>query len=452
MKKRITTLVLGLLLAMELLAVTAWADEAPTLSRHDVRDLVGSVTLECEKHQTELTFVDIVRNSSFSLAWDSEKSTDSVYSGTLTVNAVPFVEYWDGQHSDDGNFHHRIIGSGSVTFSVTYTVGSKTWALLGADGTALTTPGVTFQVSCRKPALPTAEQLKALQPQACIHVSGTEKEKRYDLDETMYALSAVTSEDIRWGYRVDLSYTWMCGIPLDISKLVQRYNQEMGGNYIPLFGSDLWLYYDMENETWTFNGHTLIEVVAPPSPPSLDLLKELGITTVRVNCKSNSHTTRDFALTSMDQLSGEWVWNENARGGFGQSEYRLTLTDAAARDFAARYGTAVGKTHSAGSIGYVALVRDSDEVIVYSGPELDPPSEVDPEKWKLAEGSGDTIYLSAVCTDDTHDTVRRQPVTPAKGGTVTSAKTFDGGIALYAGLSLLSVTGSAALLRKKKDA
>ena len=41
--------------------------------------------------------------------------------------------------------------------------------------------------------------------------------------------------------------------------------------------------------------------------------------------------------------------------------------------------------------------------------------------------------------------------TPEKGNDVTSAKTFDAGIALYIGLSALSLSGSAVLMGKKKE-
>ena len=43
------------------------------------------------------------------------------------------------------------------------------------------------------------------------------------------------------------------------------------------------------------------------------------------------------------------------------------------------------------------------------------------------------------------------PSKPSNGKPVTSQKTFDAGIALYAGLSILSLTGGALVIRKRKE-
>ena len=448
MKTRIITLLLGLMAAISLLTVTAWAEDAPELSKHKAQELIGSITLRCKDHQSVLNFPEIARYTDFSLEWDSTKSNDSVYVGTLTVNAVPFVDYWNLQTNDDP--HHIITGNNTYTFGITYTVADEEkWSLKDADGNPVTnSPGVTFQVSCEKPTLPDAELLA--QSKVFICVANTPTYLPYNPRGNWYDAN-ISDNSISWDNNI---HTWRCRIPVDVDAILKQYAQDNGGSFVAPPDFYIWLKYDMNSNQWTpwYGDEPAADIYAIPAPTPDDL-KRLDIT-ANISCKDGSHAVKSFALTSFSQLSGSWVYNETS----DQYEYHLTLTNAAAKDFVAQYDVVVEKTHSLDNItGQVTLIWDRGEpdissldggIAVYANTE---------EHWALV-GNAKAFNITAVCVNETpRDTshTRRYPAVtaPAQAAepTVSSAKTFDGGVALYAGLSLLSVTGSAALLHKRKN-
>ena len=153
--------------------------------------------------------------------------------------------------------------------------------------------------------------------------------------------------------------------------------------------------------------------------------------------------------------------------------YKVFLTDTAANGYAANYGTSVGKTHTWDKNKDSVMMcwsgnqssnysidpdnRDSAAIAVYSDPPTDPPIEADPDyKWMLTDTSGTTLTVNATCdtTTPTGGTGGGFPFKDSNKTTttnnVTSAKTFDAGMALYAGLGILSLTGSAMVIRKKE--
>lgn len=461
MKTRIITLLLGLMAAISLLTVTVWAEDPtpPNPKNSDLRPLVGDLTMLCDassEHATHvIPFTAIGFYGGFSTECTKFDPDTNVYFYTLTVDAARFVEHWN-QNNDDA--HHRITDSiTTVEFYLTCTVNgtTNTWALVDKNGTPLiTTPTLTFHVTCQKPALPTAEELAALDPTVRVSLSGTSDEATYPLDGTLYDLSAAANDNdaIYWG-----DDSWLCAIPTHAAQIVAMHNKATDGNYMLRSGSSLYLKYNMTSGQWMADGCVIYVIPAP----SMELLKELGVTSVNVSCQGGSHDSKTFALTSFDQLSGSWVHNETA-----PDEYRLFLTSAAADSYVAQYSAAVDKTHTLDSSGYVALIwyqhggtshlSLDDGIAVYANTD---PVEEDPyrERWMLV-GNKAAFDITAVCVNETpRDTshTRRYPAVTAPvqaaKPTVSSAKTFDGGVALYVGLSLLSVTGSAALLHKRKN-
>ena len=122
-----------------------------------------------------------------------------------------------------------------------------------------------------------------------------------------------------------------------------------------------------------------------------------------------------------------------------------------ARDsYVAQYSAAVGKDHTRTYTGNAILYwydgGDMANAAVANAdaqPPLDPP--VRQRGWYLDRTELD---LAAECRDDPIIPARR-PGRRTGQQVIESAKTCDGGIALYAGLSLLSLTGSAVLGKKK---
>ena len=465
MKTRIITLLLGLMAAISLLTVTVWAEDPKPQDplNYTIQQLIGNITLEC-KHRTDHNVCsDQLRysgNYPFAFengAYNAEKNT---YSYKLVVLAEKFVSYWDGENRDDYDFHHWQIDTPTAEFTLIYTFDTETtekWSLADKNGNALDRPSITFQVSCEKPALPTAEDLNNQEPslQVSVRDKSTYADRFYDVTSDLCDLSALSSENIYWG---DTKDTWLCSVPLNCDLLLKQYQQDVSGNFMLQSGDSLYLKYDMSAKKWVSYGYSFINVIPAPS---MELLKELGVTSVNVSCQGGSHDSKTFALTSFDQLSGSWVHNETA-----PDEYRLFLTSAAADSYVAQYSAAVDKTHTLDSSGYVALIwyqpggtshlSLDDGIAVYANTD---PVEEDPyrERWMLV-GNKAAFNITAVCVNETpRDTshTRRYPAVTAPVQAaetpVSSAKTFDGGVALYVGLSLLSVTGSAALLHKRKN-
>lgn len=463
MKTRIITLLLGLMATISLLTVTVWADD-PKPTDDDIRALIGTITLQCThdtKHTSQPGPYDYTgRYFPFTIGEPTYSEGNTTCSYDLTIPAERFVAFWDGRNTDDRDFHHWQIDNATAEFTLIYTFDTETtekWSLADKNGNALDRPDITFQVSCEKPALPTAEDLNNQEPslQVSVRDKSTYADRFYDVTSDLCDLSALSSENIYWS---DMKDTWLCSVPLNCDLLLKQYQQDVSGNFMLQSGDSLYLKYDMAAKKWVSYGYSFINVIPAPS---MELLKELGVTSVNVSCQGGSHDSKTFALTSFDQLSGSWVHNETA-----PDEYRLFLTSAAADSYVAQYSAAVDKTHTLDSSGYVALIwyqpggssslSLDDGIAVYANTD---PVEEDPyrERWMLV-GNKAAFNITAVCVNETpRDTshTRRYPAVTAPvqaaKPTVSSAKTFDGGVALYVGLSLLSVTGSAALLHKRKN-
>lgn len=163
---------------------------------------------------------------------------------------------------------------------------------------------------------------------------------------------------------------------------------------------------------------------------------------IGVSCAGSRHAAKsDFALPSADQLTYTLVWNETG----GYYETRISLTTAAADSYVAQYGKAVGATHTRKTTGYVTIywynggpVVSSLENGVAVQAEIEPPAQS--EGWKL---DGQIISITAQCD--------KPIIVPTEDKKITSAKTFDAGIAAYMGLSILSAAGTAVVFRKKRE-
>ena len=461
MRKRIITLLLGLMAATALLTVTAWATE-PKPEADDVCKLIGTITLQCTHNPQHISKPNPAlgytgRDFPFSVGEPTYNEDHTICSYDLTIPAKRFVDFWDNNKNPDDDdyydFHHWKIDTPTAEFKLIYSYASKEWSLADiTTGEPLSKPDITFRVSCAKPTLPTAAEVAAmLLPNVRISNRSTPSYEEIPMTTDLYDMSRLPVENYYWD---STDKTWCYKIPLNDSKIIAMYDQKTGKNSM-LFSNgegSLILKYNLSVTPNAWFAESVIPVDIIPAP-SMDLLKSLGVTTVSVSCQGSTHDAKSFALTSFSQLSGSWVYIETSH----QYEYRLTLTNAAVNDYLAQYSTAVDKTHTLDSSGYVALTwYQPGGVVVYANTD---PVEAEPEeKWVLV--GDDTFNITAACVPDTpQDNTttttrpRRKPAAApvqADDTTISSAKTYDGGIALYAGLTLLSTTG-AALLHRKKD-
>lgn len=469
MRKRIITLLLGLMAAIALLTVTAWAVEPPqTPSNSVILDLIGNITLECQHRADHKAGPGRLNyTGSYPFTFEAgDNAEEGTYSYKLIVPAKRFVDFWDNNKNPDDDddyydFHHWQIENPTAEFKLIYSYANNNWSLADiTTGEPLSKPGITFRVSCAKPTLPTAAEVAAMSlPNVRISNRSTPSYEEIPMTTDLYDMSRLPAENYYWN---STDNTWCYKLPLNDSKIIAMYDQKTGKNSM-LFSNgegSLILEYDLSVTPNAWVAESVIPVYVIPAP-SMDLLKSLGVTTVSVSCQDSTHDAKSFALTSFSQLSGSWVYIETSH----QYEYRLTLTNAAVNDYLAQYSTAVDKTHTLDSSGYVALTwyQPGGGVTVYANadPVGGDPIEIDPDQKKEQWVVGDnTFNITAACVPDTpQDNTttttrpRRKPAAApvqADDTTISSAKTFDGGIALYAGLTLLSTTG-AALLHRKKD-
>ncbi len=96
-----------------------------------------------------------------------------------------------------------------------------------------------------------------------------------------------------------------------------------------------------------------------------------------------------------------------------------------------QYGKDLGKTHS------LKKLEDATITLTYKD-----------NSWVVDDNDSSASILAKCSTGNNSNT---NPSKPSDGKPVTSSKTFDAGIALYAGLSILSLTGGALVIRKRKE-
>lgn len=202
---------------------------------------------------------------------------------------------------------------------------------------------------------------------------------------------------------------------------------------------------------WVVDEAAYVEVTCAPAAPNADMLKDL--VSVDVSCKDEptKHDTRGYDLT--DGYFSTEVFQED-----GVFYCRVTLNKTQANyyvDPKFSKDKGIDTTHKLKEItkDTVLLVwRESKPLI----------SMLDGEngnnhngRWVLADQETGKLAVTAACHNGGGG-----GGTGGGGGNggstnttkpVKSGKTFDAGVALYAGLGILSMTGSAVVIRKKKE-
>ena len=246
---------------------------------------------------------------------------------------------------------------------------------------------------------------------------------------------------------------YTCTVTITYAPYVSTYNREQSFTHTLEAGSvdkvQLTLNYDKTAKTWNLdNGVTSpyatinVECGVPADPTVADLN---GVN-VKVSCaKHNAHT---YALAGNETLRVV----EKKQDANGQWYCLVTLSENSAKTFLVKYDAEkdIDKTHSkVDTYGTVKLVW-------VDGVQLLSTAAAANGRWVLAPQQGQVLTLTTSCTTSTvpggnNIGPAKNPYTKDEPKKVESGKTFDAGIALYVGLGILSLTGSAVAIRKREE-
>lgn len=423
MTKKRLALLLSLLSALCLLTVTAWADAPAAPDQAAVYELVGDITLQCQEQTDHNRTFNKIFPRNFTATEATEEN--GTYTCTLTILGESFLSdvnlWYEG---------HTLSGAAAVSLPLTYD--TDKWVV--AD-TGFRKGSLVFKTSCKKPAAPTMAELAQMPLRARVSCDYCNDYRTYAVAPDALDLSG------GWIFWSDFDDSWGYCIPFDPTAGLMQYNKDTGVAHLLRSNGPIALLY--QNGAWTYVKETAWSdgFIFAAAAPTMDELKSMGLK-IGVSCAGSRHAAKsDFALPSADQLTYTLVWNETG----GYYETRISLTTAAADSYVTQYGKAVGTTHTRKTTGYVTIywynggpVVSSLENGVAVQAEIEPPAQS--EGWKL---DGQIISITAQCD--------KPIIVPTEDKKITSAKTFDAGIAAYMGLSILSAAGTAVVFRKKRE-
>ena len=423
MTKKRLALLLSLLSALCLLTVTAWADAPAAPDQAAVYELVGDITLQCQEQTDHNRTFNKIFPRNFTATEATEEN--GTYTCTLTILGESFL-------SDVNLWNEGHMLSGTTTVSLPLTYDTDKWVV--AD-TGFRKGSLVFKTSCKKPAAPTMAELAQMPLRARVSCDCCSDYRTYAVAPDALDLSG------GWIFWSDSDDSWGYCIPFDPTAGLMQYNKDTGVAHLLKWNGPIALLY--QNGAWTYVKETAWSdgFISVAAAPTMDELKSMGLK-IGVSCAGSRHAAKsDFALPSADQLTYTLVWNETGR----YYETRISLTTAAADSYVTQYGKAVGATHTRKTTGYVTIywynggpVVSSLENGVAVQAEIEPPAQS--EGWKL---DGQIISITAQCD--------KPIIVPTEDKKITSAKTFDAGIAAYMGLSILSAAGTAVVFRKKRE-
>lgn len=421
MTKKRLALLLSLLSALCLLTVTAWADAPAAPDQAAVYELVGDITLQCQEQTDHNRTFNKIFPRNFTATEVTEEN--GTYTCTLTILGESFL-------SDVNLWYEGHTLSGAAAVSLTLTYDTDKWVV--AD-TGFQKGSLVFTTSCKKPAAPTMAELAQMPLRVRVSCDCCSDYRTYDV--------APDALDLSGGWIFWSDGTWGYCIPFDPTAGLMQYNKDTGVAHLLRSNGPIALLY--QNGAWTYVKETAWSdgFIFAAAAPTMDELKSMGLK-IGVSCTGSRHAAKsDFALPSADQLTYTLVWNETGR----YYETRISLTTAAADSYVAQYGKVVGATHTRKTTGYVTIywynggpVVSSLENGVAVQAEIEPPAQS--KGWKL---DGQIISITAQCD--------KPIIVPTEDKKITSAKTFDAGIAAYMGLSILSAAGTAVVFRKKRE-
>ncbi len=370
----------------------------------------------------------------------------------VTIKFQPFVD----QYSKDVGKTHTLIKDSQtetvVELVASYDKETATWKWTAAKADRY----ATIHVECEIPAAPTDDEIANLgKVRVICNTNDKHETKVYDLIPGTYTtigISELTGKPVESEVIYDEDYEqFVFDIYIlnkdeygadsvdGIAPYVDKYNKEFGAHAVVDTFTMCTLAYNEESGAWEllkgmvldpdtdeavldeYYGAARISVQCVNDPTAEDL-KELGVT-VDVDCKKAKHTAKDYDLTGDETLT---VTKKEENGVWTAT---VSLSKDSAKAFLKLYSKDIGKSHTK------LLTNGTIDLVFEDG------------VWTLADAEKNVLNITTNCSTSGGGTT-----TPDDGGKkVESGKTFDAGIAMYVGLSILSVTGGALVIGKKKE-
>ena len=397
---------------------------APTAE--ELKDLTSLVKVHCttvDSDHADQTYGLI--DGSFT-ATTPVKRADGSYTSVVTIkNGADGVDKYVAKYNTDVAAGHVEDTGHGLTITVVWTNG--TWGY-GSDAADPATINVKCTPAPVEPSAPTWDDLETLLAGKVNMVCETNNSHNhtYGLLENTYNTSEVAKN-------ANGVYTCTVTIINDsgVSEYIAKYNDDTNSKHeAGDTANDLTitLEYDKENSKWVVSAtdNTAIiyvkctsEQEAPEAPTAEDLE---NYKLVKVDCDTRiSHGEKSYAL-----LDGTFTTEVTFKDGIFQCV--ITITQDGAKKYVEQYSKDLNKTHS------LKELKDATITLKYED-----------NSWGVDDNDNSASIL-AKCSTGSNTTTGTDD-----GKTVTSQKTFDAGIALYAGLSILSLTGGALVIRKRKE-
>ena len=390
--------------------------------------LAGKVNMVCETNNSHNHTYGLLENT-YNTS-EVAKNANGVYTCTVTIINDSGVSEYIAKYNDDTNSKHEAGDTANdLTITLEYDKENSKWVVSATDNTAI------IYVKCIpapvEPSAPTWDDLETLLAGKVNMVCETNNSHNhtYGLLENTYNTSEVAKN-------ANGVYTCTVTIINDsgVSEYIAKYNDDTNSKHeAGDTANDLTitLEYDKENSKWVVSAtdNTAIiyvkctsEQEAPEAPTAEDLE---NYKLVKVDCDTkSSHGEKLYPL-----LDGTFTTEVTFKDGIFQCV--ITITKDGAKEYVKQYGKDLGKTHS------LKKLEDATITLTYKD-----------NSWVVDENDSSASILAKCSTGNNSNP---NPSKPSDGKPVTSSKTFDAGIALYAGLSILSLTGGALVIRKRKE-
>ena len=398
------------------------APNAPTAE--ELKDLTSLVKVHCttvDSGHADKTYGLI---DGFFTAATPVKQADGSYTSVVTIkDGADGVAKYVAAYNTDVAAGHVEGTNHDLTIKLVWK--DKQWGASPDGDTA------TIYVKCNPvPSAPSYDELKNIRgvlvdclsdPQAITH-----SDMAFPFFENTYEVGDVVLDQETDQYTCVVtvtdpqayvnSYDFMLGLMLGKTDLIHHIMQPTTQT------PTVTLVYD-ETNGWQRPERTYAIITAicmPKAPTAKDLEgKEL----VKVDCDTRiSHSEKTYALLDGTFTTAVTVDKE------GIFQCVITITQDGAKKYVEQYSKDLNKTHS------LKELKDATITLKYED-----------NSWGVDDNDNSASIL-AKCSTGSNTTTGTDD-----GKTVTSQKTFDAGIALYAGLSILSLTGGALVIRKRKE-